>query len=97
MFGLDHVFNALRSIPFWIADQGVAIINLILKGFGALLAGAVSILPGFPEAPPMPGEIASAFLWVVPVGQIVIALSGVVAAWTVFLGVKVVLNWAKAI
>lgn len=97
MFGLDHVFNALRSIPFWIADQGIAIINLLLKGFGALLSGAVSILPAFPDAPEMPAGIAGAFLWIVPVGEIVIALSGVVAAWAVFLGVKVVLNWARAI
>ena len=97
MFGLDNVFNALRSIPFWVADQVVAIINLVIAGFGALLGTAVSVLPAFPEAPAMPGGILEVFLWIVPMGEIVILTSALVTAWVTFLGVKVVLNWTKAL
>lgn len=97
MFGLDNVFNALRSIPFWVADLLVMVLNAVIAALGAVLGTVTSVLPGFPAAPEMPSGVASAVLWIIPVGEIVALTAVMVTAWTVFLGVRVMLNWVKAL
>lgn len=75
-----------------------AVINDALVVIGAVLAGALAILPPFPAAPDPPdGGILGFICWVFPLGPMLAVFAALVTCWTIFLGVKVALRWAKAV
>lgn len=96
MFGLDNVFNALRSIPFWIADLGVGVFNAFIFAVGTIIGAIFGLLPGFPPAPEMPGGITGAFLWIVPVAPIAAGMSAITTSFMIFLGYRTLMKWVKA-
>ena len=96
MFGLDNIFNGLRSIPFWVADLMVMVANKFIAALGAVIGLIISVLPGFPPAPSPPeGPVMDAFVWLVPVGPIFAGMSAITTSFVIFLGYKSILKWSK--
>lgn len=104
MFGL---FNLVSQILCWVKQIGAMVLNACIDGFNAVIAaiasaiGAIlSTLPAMPSPPTLPSwfttaEGWAAFFW--PVGTTVDAFAFIFAAWLVWLGVSLLLRWARAI
>lgn len=88
----------------WIVDH---IAKLVVDGFNALikaLADAVnavlSLLPSMPSFPAMPTQVTNVLGWInwfFPVGTLVDIVTMLVAAWLIWMVVRVPLRWGKVI
>jgi hypothetical protein len=95
---LQYVWNAIRSVPFLIADFLIQAFNLVIIGFAVMAAALWSLLPSFPSAPAPPsGGVAGALAWIAPIGTIVTGFSLLVSCWIAFSVIKVALKWVKAL
>ncbi len=93
---LEEIFHAIESIPYWIATALVDAVNLLIAGLAGIGKAALAVLPGFPTVPSMPSAVLRAFVWFFPLEGIMAGFAALVASYVTYLGIRVVLNWAKA-
>src|SRR3954451_17712091 len=95
---LHHVWDAIRSVPYLLADLVVGVVNGFIAAIGALIQWVVNLLPDFPASPGAPSSGILAWLnWIVPVGPLLALFAAFVTLWVTFLVVKIAANWAKAL
>jgi hypothetical protein len=69
-----------------------------LHALGALLDGAIALLPGMPTLPAMPGPMVTALGWVswaFPVGTVVHIFGFIAGAWLLWQVVAALMRWLK--
>jgi hypothetical protein len=88
----------------WLFHGIVALVVKAFNGLIAVLAAAanavLSLLPGMPSFPTMPTQVSNVLGWInwfFPVGTLVDILTTLVAAWLIWMVVRVPLRWAKVI
>lgn len=93
---LGDIWDAIRSIPFLLADFMVMIVNGIVAALAAIATGVFSLLPSMPTEPDSPpAGVVGLLSWFAPVGGMVAIFSALVTAVVAFLAVRAILNWAK--
>jgi len=94
---LEDIAHGIASIPFWIADGAVQVINMFVAAFGLLIKGIFLILPAMPARPKLPSDGVVGFLnWLFPAEAFIAnALVGI-GLLTVFFLSQVALRWGKA-
>lgn len=88
---IDDLFGGIVSLV-------ISAINGLIAALGEILAGLFSLLPDMPELPDPPDAIVTAeswVAWIIPVHQIVLALTFVVSMWLLWQVVLIALKWAK--
>ena len=81
-------------------EVALLIVNGLVAGFAAVVAGFVSILPDMPAIPSLPSPFTTAASWVAwffPVGVLLDILAAVLAFWLVWQLCVIALRWAKAV
>jgi|1186.fasta_scaffold193972_2 hypothetical protein len=73
-------------------------INAVIAAVGALLAVVVALLPHMPAAPSLGSATWLGWLnWLLPIGPMLAIAAAMIAAWVLFLAVRVALRWVKAL
>jgi hypothetical protein len=75
-------------------------LNALIKALAAAANAVLSLLPGMPSFPTMPTQVTNALAWInwfFPVGTLVNIVTMLVAAWLIWMVVRVPLRWAKVI
>lgn len=78
----------------------INIINFIIKIFGGIISGILSVLPNSPFSVfnnSSVSEYLSGFAWIVPFGQIISLLELWTAAIIVYYVYQIVLRWLKVV
>lgn len=85
----------------WTGIEGVfiAVVNNLIAALGGAVSGLLSILPNMPALPTLPDAFVTAEAWVAwffPVGTVVDIIAAFTSLWVLWMGVSLILNWAKA-
>jgi hypothetical protein len=94
---LSDILNGILDLPFLLVDLLIESINGWIMLLSLALAAAVAILPGFPEVPTLDGDVISGVAWFLPIAPMLAIFTTFVLAWVVWMGVSVILRWAKAL
>ncbi len=95
---LRAIWCAILTLPQFILDGLVAVVNLAIVALGYAAEQAVGALPTMPEAPGPPSSgIVAALNWFFPLAVIVSALAGITALWVAVLAARQALKWVKAL
>lgn len=94
---LSDILNGILDLPFLLVDLLIESINGWIMLLSLALAAAVAILPGFPEVPTLDGDVISGVAWFLPIAPMLAIFTTFVVAWVVWMGVSVILRWAKAL
>jgi len=92
---LESVFHGILDIPYLVVGLFVMALNGWIAAMGLLISGLVALLPGFPELPTIPSEVAHVVAWFVPLSPILAVFSLLLVTWASFMALKIGLNWAK--
>ncbi|MDQ4125926.1 MAG: hypothetical protein M3134_10040 [Actinomycetota bacterium] len=95
---LKDIFCAIVNLPIILADWLVALFNALIAAIGAVLVFALGLLPAMPDPPAaVDSEVLGYANWLFPIGGVLDGLVIVGVLFVGFLGVRVLLNWAKAL
>lgn len=99
--------SLLTDILCWIKQIGAMVLNSIIDGLNAVIVALAAaahfvagLMPAMPAAPTLPSPFNTVMGWIAwfwPVDTTVAALSFVVSAWLIWLGVSILLRWVRAI
>ena len=92
---LTDILHGILDIPFLIVALLVEAINGWILIIALLIKTLVSLLPGFPELPEVPGEVFGVVNWFFPVSAVLAVFVTVMAVWLIYMGIKIALNWVK--
>lgn len=84
----------------WVRTGVTDVINAIVIALAAVVSTVIGLMPDIPTPPSMPDAMTTALSWIAwffPVGTVVDIFAFLAAAWLIWLGVSVILRWAKAI
>lgn len=95
---LKTIWCAILSVPYYIADFLVMILNALVVALGALGQGLLALCPPFPDPPTQPAGGWVGYLnWFLPVGGLLAGLMVFVTLWLTFLVLRTALKWVKAL
>jgi hypothetical protein len=95
---LQLILCAIREMAALVAWFLITVFNLLIAALGDLLSALLAILPDMPPVPQPPqGGFLGAVNWVFPVGQVAAAFLLFLSFWLVFVGIRVLLRWIKAV
>lgn len=98
MIGLLTVI--VNQMVCWVRTGVTDVINSVVFALGALIGGLLSLMPTIPTAPDLPAPMVTALSWIAwffPVGTLLDILSFLALAWITWMGVSLVLRWARAV
>lgn len=98
MFGfLEEIQHGIESIPVWILNGVIEVVNLLIAAVALLIEGILAILPSMPTRPTLPEDGVVGFInWLIP-GEAFIANAVIGMGLVVFFMLaRIALNWAKA-
>ncbi len=84
-----------RLVDAFVAGA-MTFVNDLIAAIGGLLTALVQLLPTMPAFPSPPtGGVLGALNWLVPIPEIIGALSLVVTLWLVIVPLRLLLRWIK--
>jgi hypothetical protein len=75
----------------------IVVINFVISAAAYALAALVSLLPGMPAFPTAPTGFWAWANWALPLSGIVALVGGLLTFLLAFLGIRIVLNWLRAL
>jgi hypothetical protein len=94
---LSDIFHALLDLPYLLVGLLIESLNGWIMLLSLALSAALAILPGFPEVPTLDGDVLSGVAWFLPIGPMLAIFATFVTAWVLWMGVSVILRWARAL
>jgi hypothetical protein len=94
---LGEILHGILDLPYLLVGLVVESINGWIMLLALLMNAALSILPGFPEVPTLNGDVLAGVAWFLPIGAMLAIFATFVTAWILWMGVTVILRWAKAL
>lgn len=94
---LGDILEGILDLPFLLVNLLIESLNGWIMILSLALSAAVSVLPGFPEVPTLDGDVISGVAWFLPIAPMLAIFTTFVVAWVVWMGVSVILRWAKAL
>ncbi len=94
---LGDILEGILDLPFLLVDLLIESLNGWIMILSLALSAAISVLPGFPEVPTLDGDVISGVAWFLPIAPMLAIFTTFVVAWVVWMGVSVILRWAKAL
>src|SRR4051794_23733236 len=95
---LESILCAIESIAAAIVSLLVVMLNAMIIGLGAFLGVIIGLLPNMPAPPARPGSSVLGFLnWLFPLAGVATLLVTMGGLYVGFLGLRVALNWARAL
>jgi hypothetical protein len=89
------ILSGFGNAVLWALE---AAINALILAVGVLIGTVLGLLPGLPDTPDGPTPQALGWIaWFFPVGGVLAGLVVMVGLYTVFLGLRIVLRWVKAL
>lgn len=95
---LDQILCVVEKMAAAIVSLLVIMVNGAIIGLGAMLGVVVALLPDMPAPPSPPSEGVLAWInFVVPLGPLAALVLTLSALFAAFLGVRIMLNWLRAL
>lgn len=94
---LEDIAHGIASIPFWIIDGLVQVVNMFVAAIGLAISGVMFVLPNMPTRPTIPDDGVVGFMnWLFPVEAFIAnALIGI-GLLILFFAARIFLRWGKA-
>lgn len=83
-----------------IGNLVIEALNAIIKALATAANAVLGLLPGMPTFPNLPSQFSQVMGWInwfFPVGTVFDIVAFMVTAWLLWMGLRVILRWAKLI
>lgn len=94
---LGDILQGILDLPYLLVSLLIESLNGWIMLLSLAIGTALSVLPGFPEVPTLDGDVISGVAWFLPIAAMLAIFSTFVVAWVLWMGVSVILRWAKAL
>lgn len=95
---LEDILCFLEQMAAAIVGLLVIVVNAAIVGIGAFIGVLIELLPVIPEAPAIPENGALGMVnFLIPIGPDLIVAASLFGMFAVFMGVRLALNWMRAL
>jgi len=94
---LTSIWHGIESIPYWIIDGIIQVVNMFIAAFALLASGIFALLPSMPTRPTLPEDGVVGFInWIFPAEAFIANAVIGIGLLVFFMAVRLALQWAKA-